>query len=167
MCCAAQPAPRTGPTGAPLSAPVWTGRPGVLSPRLPPSIAASCATAKHLQAAPKSEPASCRNMGALRSCFPGGRPTHPPGCAFAYLVRSTVRTPETPKSRTVQYRSKAPSSLRLLSGTAPSALACMLQMMPQSSVIPVYLGPYSICSERSLASLLPPRRKDSQPVLLR
>lgn len=96
------------------------------------------------------------------------RTAHTPShCAFAYLVPDR-HTKNTRKVMDVPYRTCSRPPLPPLDLVVPapsfgSALACMPQMMPQSSVIPVYLEPYSVCSERS-ASLLPSRRKDSQPV---
>lgn len=64
-----------------------------------PFLLASCATAKQQPAptaAPKSESASC-NMEALCSCFPGGRPTHPP------QLRLCIHPARTPKHGKVTY----------------------------------------------------------------
>lgn len=150
---------------------------------IPPKL--SCASAKkHAPLLSNSvcnlQPGACC-MRVLRSCFPGGGPTHPlpsmppPGLRLGipsehqkHIPRATpirgnlylryVLTgtcPRPPSGRT--------NSLRLLSGTAPSALACMLQTMPQSSVTRFTwdLTPYAVSS--SLASLLPSRRKQFRP----
>ena len=99
-----------------------------------------------------------------RSCFPGGRPTHPPTAPLHTWYRTVTPKHTQSHLRTVPYLFKAPPLDHVVPAPSfGSALACMPQMMPQSSVTPVYLEPYSICSERS-ASLLPSRRKHPQPV---
>lgn len=110
------------------------------------------------------------------SCFPGGRPTHPPSCALA--CRQDAK--RTPKAK-AEY-STVPgtgSSLKALHqsllvvpapsfGTAPCALACMAAddgPVISHSRVTWDLTRSAGCG--SLASLLPSRRNVSQPVPLR
>lgn len=109
------------------------------------------------------------------SCFPGGRPTHPPSCALA-SHQDAKSTPKDTKSRvqySTGYRFKPQGPPPSVPPSRPCALFwdCTLcislhgRRCPSHQSLPGYLGPYSICRARSpgVTAAFTPQRLPASP----